>query len=111
MTFGVGLVFDPASAARPCVAQLAMMEEALEPVDTGRRYLNFTEETTDPARFFEPAALARLQMVKARVDPNQVIRANHPIRPSLTPPADRHTVGRRPAQARPKPAPAFASRL
>ena len=46
-------------------AQLAMMEEALEPVDTGRRYLNFTEETTDPARFFEPAALAPAAHVKA----------------------------------------------
>ena len=30
-----------------------MMEEVLEPVDTGRRYLNFTEEPTDPARFFD----------------------------------------------------------
>ena len=83
MTFGVGLVFDQ-SSGEAVRAQLAMIEEALEPADTGRRYLNFTEETTDPARFFEPAALARLQMVKARVDPNQVIRANHPIRPSLS---------------------------
>ncbi|MDX6376005.1 MAG: hypothetical protein QOE98_308 [Gaiellaceae bacterium] len=84
MTFGVGIVFDPASG-EAVKAQLAMMEEVLEPVDTGRRYLNFTEETTDPAKFFGPEALARLQRVKARVDPSEIIRANHPIRPAAAP--------------------------
>ena len=52
LTFGVGMVFDAARrGASP--RRLAMIEEALEPVDTGRKYLNFTEEPTDPARFFD----------------------------------------------------------
>ncbi len=82
MTFGVGLVFDP-SGGEAVRARLAMMEEALEPADTGRRYLNFTEGTTSPEKFFTPEAYARLQAVKARVDPDELIRANHPIRPSV----------------------------
>ena len=105
MTFGVGLVFDP-SSGEAVRAQLAMIEEALEPADTGRRYLNFTEETTSPEKFFTPAAHARLQAVKARVDPTELIRANHPIRPAMT----GHLLARfrRPAQAPREPAPALA---
>ncbi len=84
MTFGVGMVFGP--GGREAVkARLAMVEEVLEPVDTGRKYLSFTEETTDPAKFFDGATLARLRKVKARVDPFDVIRANHPIRPAVAP--------------------------
>jgi hypothetical protein len=84
MTFGVGIVFD-AAGREAVVAQLAMMEEVFEPVDTGRRYLNFTEETCDPATFFGPETVERLRAVKARVDPFEVIRANHPIRPAVAP--------------------------
>jgi UDP-N-acetylenolpyruvoylglucosamine reductase len=81
MSFGVGMVFD-AAGREAVVAQLAMIEEVLEPVDTGRKYLNFTEEPTDPARFFNAETMTRLRTVKARVDPSEVIRANHPIRPA-----------------------------
>ena len=82
MTFGVGLVVDAASA-QAVRGTLAMMEELFEPVDTGRRYLNFVEEPTDPARFFDADAYARLRHVKAVFDPYRVIRANHPIRPAV----------------------------
>jgi FAD/FMN-containing dehydrogenase len=37
---------------------------------------------TDPARFFTPDAYRRLRAVKARVDPDEVMRANHPIPPA-----------------------------
>ena len=57
MSFGVGMVFD-AAGREAVVAQLAMIEEVLEPVDTGRKYLNFTEEPTDPARFFNAEAMS-----------------------------------------------------
>ena len=82
MTFGVGLVFDAASA-QAVRGTLAAMEELLEPVDTGRRYLNFVEEPTDPARFFDADAYARLRHIKAVFDPYRVIRANHPIKPAV----------------------------
>jgi len=82
MTFGVGLVVDETSA-RAVRGTLAMMEELFEPVDTGRRYLNFVEEPTDPARFYDPEAYVRLRHVKAVFDPYRIIRANHPIRPAV----------------------------
>jgi hypothetical protein len=42
-------------------------------------YLNITETRTDPARFWDPQAYARLRRVKAAVDPADRIRSNHPI--------------------------------
>jgi FAD/FMN-containing dehydrogenase len=62
--------------------QLDAIGEALAPYDTGRQYLNFTERPTDPARFYRPETYARLRAVRQRVDPDEVFRANHPIRPS-----------------------------
>ena len=43
--------------------------QALTPYDTGRQYLNFTEEETDPATFYRADAYRRLRAVKAAVDP------------------------------------------
>ena len=52
---------------------------ALAPYDTGRQYLNFTEASTDPARFYRPDVFHRLRAVKAAYDPDNLFRANHPI--------------------------------
>jgi FAD/FMN-containing dehydrogenase len=79
LTFGIGMVFDD-ETYRANRAQLVRLAEAFAPYDTGRQYLNFTEEETDPARFYRPEAYARLQAVKADVDPDDLFRANHPIR-------------------------------
>jgi hypothetical protein len=49
--------------------------------DTKRTYINFVERTVDPASFYGDEAYARLRAVKAAVDPQEVMRANHPIRP------------------------------
>lgn len=78
LTFGIGMVFDD-DTYRANHAQLDRLAEAFAPYDTGRQYLNFTEEETDPSRFYRPAAYARLQAVKADVDPDDLFRANHPI--------------------------------
>lgn len=78
LTFGIGMVFDD-DTYRANRAQLDRLAEAFAPYDTGRQYLNFTEEETDPSRFYRPAAYARLQAVKADVDPDDLFRANHPI--------------------------------
>jgi len=55
---------------------------ALAPYDTGRQYLNFTEASTDPARFYRPDVFHRLRAVKAAYDPDDLFRANHPIPPA-----------------------------
>jgi len=78
LTFGIGMVFDDETYQANRV-QLARLADAFAPYDSGRQYLNFTEEETDPARFYRADAYRRLQAVKAQVDPDNVFRANHPI--------------------------------
>jgi FAD/FMN-containing dehydrogenase len=81
LTFALGMVFDE-ETYRANRAQLEVLHYALAPVDTGRQYLNFTEEETDPARFYTPETYRRLRAVKARVDGDNLLRANHPIPPA-----------------------------
>ena len=78
LTFGIGMVFDD-ETYRANRAQLDVLAEAFAPYDTGRQYLNFTEDHTDPARFYREDTYRRLKAVKGRVDPDNVFRANHPI--------------------------------
>jgi FAD/FMN-containing dehydrogenase len=81
LTFGIGVVLDYAGykAHREAIEAHA---EAFAPYDNGRQYLNFTEEHTDPARFYTPHAYRRLREVKRAYDPENLIRANHPILPA-----------------------------
>ncbi len=81
LTFGVGMVLD-AETRRANRTQLDVLARAFAPYDTGRQYLNFTEQATDPARFYTPHAYRRLRAVKAAVDPGNVFRANHAIPPA-----------------------------
>ena len=78
LTFALGMVFDEETYAANR-RQLALVRDALTPYDTGRQYLNFTEDHTDPATFYREDAYRRLRAVKAAVDPEHVFRANHPI--------------------------------
>ena len=82
MTFGVGMVFGEAVAARGPATLLAMSRRCSSPHDTGRKYLNFAEQATDPPVFYAPETWARLRAVKAEVDPAELFRANHPIGPA-----------------------------
>ena len=45
-------------------------------------YLNFRERSNGSAEFYRPEVHRRLQAIKARYDTADVIRSNHPIRPS-----------------------------
>jgi FAD/FMN-containing dehydrogenase len=81
LTFGIGIVMDDASY-RAHRAAIAAHAEAFRPYDTGRQYLNFVEEPTDPARFYTPYTYRRLRQVKRAYDPSNLIRANHPILPA-----------------------------
>jgi FAD/FMN-containing dehydrogenase len=80
LAFTLGLLFD--ERLQPVMrAQLDAVADALAPYDSGRRYLNLTEAPTDPACFYTPEVYARLRAVKQAVDPDELFRANHPIRP------------------------------
>jgi FAD/FMN-containing dehydrogenase len=78
LTFAVGIVMDDESY-RANRDRLEQLEAAFAPYENGRQYLNFVEETTDPARFYTEDAYRRLRLVKAAYDPRNVMRANHPI--------------------------------
>jgi FAD/FMN-containing dehydrogenase len=65
-------------------AHVELVQAALAPWDSGSDYLNFTQRRERGQRFFGPKAFARLQAVKARVDPHDVFRSNHPIRVRAT---------------------------
>ena len=78
LAFAAGPAFDPASTAA-VEAQLALVRDALSPEDSGREYLNFAERTRDAATFFGTRDAARLRAVKARVDPERTVPANHPV--------------------------------
>jgi hypothetical protein len=64
-------------------AQVSAVKTALAPWAASRRYLNFAETPGDPATFWSEQAYQRLRRIKATVDPNNLIRSNHPV------PADR----------------------
>jgi hypothetical protein len=78
VSFGVGMAGDDA-ARDASHERLALLSDALAPYDTGRRYLNFADRPTDPARFWPPDVYLRLRAIKASVDPDGLFRANHAI--------------------------------
>jgi FAD/FMN-containing dehydrogenase len=77
----VGAVMDPA-VAEPVSAHLDRLASGLAPWSTGRAYLNFRDRPRDPADAFEPGVYSRLREVKARMDPENLFRANHEIPPA-----------------------------
>jgi hypothetical protein len=60
-------------------AALVRLRAATAAYETGALYPNFTEWPAAVSRFYTDAVYARLQRVRARVDPRELIVANHPI--------------------------------
>jgi FAD/FMN-containing dehydrogenase len=56
-----------------------MVANALEPWDSGVKYANFVDIPMDARMCYPPETFDRLQRVKARYDPDDLFRANHPI--------------------------------
>jgi hypothetical protein len=52
------------------------------PWATWQAYLNFAETQHPTARFWTEPAYQRLRQIKATVDPDDIIRSNHPIPPA-----------------------------
>jgi phosphatidylserine decarboxylase len=57
------------------------VKDALASFLGGGHYLNFAEVAVDPSASFGAFTYRRLRVVKRRVDPDDVIRANHAIPP------------------------------
>jgi len=76
--FAAGMVPDPELEA-PVRAQVQAVKAVLGPWAAKQMYLNFAEAQGDPARFWNEHAYNRLRRIKAAVDPNNLIRSNHPI--------------------------------
>jgi hypothetical protein len=75
-----GIAVSPDVAAA-VVSHAARVKEALAPWLGGGHYLNFAEVAVDPSTSFGAFTWRRLRVVKRRVDPDNVIRANHEIPP------------------------------
>ena len=72
------MVMDPAMASA-INAHLDLVSNALEPWDSGVKFANFIDAPIDTRMLYLPETFNRLQEVKARYDPHDLFRANHPI--------------------------------
>lgn len=78
MTFGIGMPVSP-EVAEAIGAALASARAALEVVDSGSHYGNFAERPVAAESMHGPRTLARLRAVREAVDPDGLLRANHPV--------------------------------
>ncbi len=78
MMFGVGIVMGPETAA-PIEHALAAFKRSLAAYDTGSAYLNFVERPVDAATLYTDDAYERLRAIRAAVDPDGRMVANHRI--------------------------------
>ena len=62
--------------------------DAMSPWANGRQYLNFVEEPHDASEGYSAESWARLQAVRAAVDPAGIVKANHQV-PTVQIPAQR----------------------
>jgi FAD/FMN-containing dehydrogenase len=76
--FALGMALDAEMGAF-MLDYARRVKAALAPWSTGGHYLNFAEEAVDTSLTHAGETWARLQAVKARVDPDNVIHANHAI--------------------------------
>ena len=79
--YAVGMTPVP-ELAGPVMAQVQAIKDAMAPWAAGQMYLNFAETQHPAAPFWTAHAYQRLRRIKAAVDPQNLIRANHPIPPA-----------------------------
>jgi hypothetical protein len=78
LTLAVGMIMDP-GMARAINGQFDVVENALEPWDSGVKFANFVEVPIDMRKCYPRETFDRLQAVKRRYDPDDLFLANHPI--------------------------------
>ncbi len=79
---GGGIVIDSSGEVDAALARLRAATSAYE---TGALYPNFTEHQADSSSFYTKADYARLQRIRASVDPHELMVASHPIAQWLCP--------------------------
>jgi FAD/FMN-containing dehydrogenase len=81
LLFGVGVPVPPEAGAH-VAADLASLQDAMAPYDTGRVYLNYHERGGSARTSFTPETYARLAEVRAAYDPAELFVASHRIAPA-----------------------------
>jgi hypothetical protein len=76
--FAAGMVPAPELEA-PIRAQVHAVKAAFAPWTASQMYLNFADTQREAASFWPEHAYRRLRRIKAAVDPDDLIRSNHPI--------------------------------
>jgi FAD/FMN-containing dehydrogenase len=78
LSFAVGMAPTPEmhAAVEGCVT---VWREAIAPWESRHTYMNFAESRRDARSLFSEQAYHRLRRIKAKVDPENVIRSNHPV--------------------------------
>jgi FAD/FMN-containing dehydrogenase len=78
ISFAVGMTPTPElhAAVEGCVT---VWREAIAPWESRHTYMNFAESRRDARSLFSEQAYHRLRRIKAKVDPENVIRSNHPV--------------------------------
>jgi FAD/FMN-containing dehydrogenase len=79
--YAVGMTPSPELEA-PVGAQVEAVKHALSPWAAAHMYHNFAETPRESATFWTEQAYHRLRRIKATVDPDGMIRSNHPIPPA-----------------------------
>ena len=79
--YGVGVPMAPEMA--PAIeAHLDLVVSAMAPWSTGRDYLNLADRPCDASAAFDVDTYRRLSEVKGRLDPDDLFRSDHPVRPA-----------------------------
>jgi FAD/FMN-containing dehydrogenase len=79
--FSVGIA-PTEQAACSMRAYLDRLQAAMAPWAAPRMYMNFAETRRDPAALWSEHRYRRLCQIKARFDPDDLIRSNHPVTPA-----------------------------
>ena len=69
-------------AAAEVARSVAAVQAAMSPWAARQMYLNLAETARHPGCFWTPQAYGRLRRIKAAVDPDDLIRSNHPVPPA-----------------------------
>ena len=77
--YAIGAAPTP-EAEHAVAASVRALRDALAPWEAEHTYMNFAETRRDARSLFTEQAYHRLRRVKAKHDPANVIRSNHPIR-------------------------------
>jgi hypothetical protein len=78
--YGVGMA-PTLEAADAVHGHVDALLEAMAPWTAERTYFNFTERSVRDDELHDADTVARLRAVKAEVDPDELFRVVHPIRP------------------------------